>query len=137
LSEINSLKADVEGTLDKNINLDKELHEEIMSLGKKKVGLYHGNFFVSYYKNYLEDRKSIKRAKSILNKHNIAHSEYKSVIHLLKEEISYNRKIERLKTMQNLLKYWHVAHLPFAFVMLIVMIVHVVIAIMFGSKWIF
>lgn len=137
LSEINNLKTDVEDNLEKNINLDKEIHDEIMGLAKKKVGIYHGNFFVSYFKNYFEDRNSVKKARSILNNNNVSHTEYKRIIHLLKKEISYNRKIDRLKTMQNMLKYWHVAHLPFAFIMLIVMIVHVVIAIMFGSKWIF
>ncbi|MBK7174902.1 MAG: hypothetical protein IPH84_17120 [Bacteroidales bacterium] len=27
--------------------------------------------------------------------------------------------------MQNLFKYWHVAHLPFALVMLVIMVIHV------------
>ena len=52
-------------------------------------------------------------------------------------EISLNRKIDRLDTMQNLFKYWHVAHLPFALVMLIIMIIHVAVTIAFGYRWIF
>ncbi|MFZ4796569.1 MAG: hypothetical protein ACOYMA_03690 [Bacteroidia bacterium] len=137
LSEVSSLKTDVEGMLNNNVKLDKENYDKIIEITKKKVGLYYGNFFVSYIKTYIDDRKSIKSVKSIIHKSNLSRNENKKIINLLKNEISLNRKIDRLTTMQNLLKYWHVAHLPFAFIMLIVMIVHVAIAIAFGSKWIF
>jgi len=56
---------------------------------------------------------------------------------LVKHEIALNRKIERLVTMQNLFKYWHVAHLPFALVMLVIMIIHVAVTVAFGFRWIF
>jgi hypothetical protein len=137
LSEVNNLKTDIETTLKDNINLDNESYNEIIKLTKKKVGIYHDNFLINYFKTYIDDRKTLKHVKSIIKHSNLSKNEYSNIINLLKNEISLNRKIERLTTMQNLLKYWHVAHLPFAFIMLIVMIVHVVIAIMFGSKWIF
>ncbi len=137
LSEVSSMKTDVEGTLNSKLNLDKESYDEIINLTKRKVGLYRRNFLISYTKTYFEDRKSLKNAKSIIKKSNLTKSEYVNIIKLLKNEISLNRKIDRLTTMQNLLKYWHVAHLPFAFIMLIVMIIHVTITIMFGSRWIF
>jgi hypothetical protein len=137
LSEVNNLKTDIETTLKDNINLDNDSYNEIIKLTKKKVGIYHDNFLINYFKTYIDDRKTLKHVKSIIKHSNLSKNEYSNIINLLKNEISLNRKIERLTTMQNLLKYWHVAHLPFAFIMLIVMIVHVVIAIMFGSKWIF
>ncbi len=136
LTEVSDLKTDLNEIL-KNINLDEKSYEEIISLTKKKVGLYHNNFFVRYYKNILDDQKSLKRVKALVKQSNISKKEYKYLIGILKNEISLNRKIDRLTTMQNLLKYWHVAHLPFAFIMLIVMIIHVVITVSFGAKWIF
>jgi len=39
--------------------------------------------------------------------------------------------------MQQLFKYWHVAHLPFAIIMLIILIIHVGVTLTFGYKWIF
>jgi len=39
--------------------------------------------------------------------------------------------------MQEFLRYWHVAHLPFALIMLVIMIVHIIVALLFGYKWIF
>ena len=55
---------------------------------------------------------------------------------LVRNELSLNRKIGRLQLMQDLFRYWHVAHLPFAIVMLIIMIVHVAVTIIFGYRWI-
>jgi len=55
----------------------------------------------------------------------------------LESEASLERRIKRLEKMQNLFKYWHVAHLPFAIVMLIIMIIHVGVTIVFGYRWIF
>jgi hypothetical protein len=47
------------------------------------------------------------------------------------------QKIERLQLMQKLFNYWHVIHLPFAIVMLVIMLVHVGITLAFGYRWIF
>jgi hypothetical protein len=55
----------------------------------------------------------------------------------MKSDIHLNRRIERIEYMQRLFKYWHVAHLPFALVMLIIMIIHVGVTILFGYRWIF
>lgn len=49
---------------------------------------------------------------------------------------SFNRKIKRLQLMQNLFKYWHVIHRPFALIMLVIVIVHVVVTVLMGYKWI-
>ncbi|MEZ4892884.1 MAG: hypothetical protein R2778_07680 [Saprospiraceae bacterium] len=39
--------------------------------------------------------------------------------------------------MQKLFKYWHVAHLPFALVMLvIIMVIHVGVTLALGYRWI-
>ena len=63
--------------------------------------------------------------------------QYRKVLGLVKTEIALNRRIDRLDTMQNLFKYWHVAHLPFALVMLVIMIIHVGVTLVFGYHWIF
>jgi hypothetical protein len=73
----------------------------------------------------------------VLKKNNLPEAENKKVLALVMHDIMLNRRIERLDTMQNLFKYWHVAHLPFALVMLIIMIIHVAVTILFGYRWIF
>ena len=53
------------------------------------------------------------------------------------DQISAEKRIKRLALMKDLFRYWHVAHLPFALVMLIIMIIHVIVTIVFGYTWIF
>ena len=61
----------------------------------------------------------------------------RDVVKIIENELSLNNRIERLQTMQKLFKYWHVAHLPFALIMLIIMVIHVAVTLAFGYKWIF
>jgi hypothetical protein len=46
-------------------------------------------------------------------------------------------RIDRIARMKKLFSYWHVAHLPFAIVMLLIMVVHVVVTVVLGYRWIF
>ncbi len=54
-----------------------------------------------------------------------------------KDATSLERRIKRLEKLQEIFRYWHVAHLPFALVMLIIMIIHVGVTVAFGFRWIF
>jgi hypothetical protein len=56
---------------------------------------------------------------------------------MVKKEIVLSNKIGRLQMMQKLFKYWHVAHMPFALIMLIIVVIHVAVTLAFGYKWIF
>jgi hypothetical protein len=58
-------------------------------------------------------------------------------VKLIKNEMALSSRIGRLQTMQKLFRYWHVAHLPFAIVMIVIMLIHVAVTVAFGNKWIF
>jgi len=64
-------------------------------------------------------------------------AESREVLALEKNDLSLDRRMERLEKMQKLFEYWHVIHLPFALVMLIIMMIHVAVTIVFGYRWIF
>ncbi len=136
LTEVKNLKADIGGVLNNTLNLNEESYKAIIELTKNKADKFHSNVIIGFIKSSIDDKKTLSAVKSLLIKNKLPGREFKKIVGLVKNEISLNRKIERLVTMQNLLKYWHVAHLPFAFVMLIVMIIHVVITILFGYRWI-
>lgn len=68
---------------------------------------------------------------------NISGKDYKKIKRLIKDERKIERRLKRLASMQNIFKYWHVAHLPFALIMLIIMVIHVSVVLFFGYKWIF
>lgn len=137
LNEVREMKSDIGAIIGKMIDLDEESYNVIVDSTRKKVELYHNNFFVRYIRKYSDDMKTLRKVKTVLKRNNISKTQHKQVLNLVKSDISLNRRIERLVTMQNLFKYWHVAHLPFAFVMLIIMIIHVGVTIVFGYRWIF
>lgn len=61
----------------------------------------------------------------------------KQVIKSIKSKVLLTRRVELLKTMQKLFRYWHIFHLPFAISMFIIMLIHVTVTIIFGYQWIF
>jgi hypothetical protein len=137
LNEVRELKSSIGDAIHKLVTLDEESYNVIVDSTKKKVELYHSNFLVRYFRKYSDDRKTFRNVKKVLRRNKITKTQQKQVLDLVKSDISLNRRIERLVIMQNLFKYWHVAHLPFALVMLIIMIIHVAVTIVFGYRWLF
>jgi hypothetical protein len=137
LNEVRDMKNDVAGIIKTSYNLDEESNNLINESVKKKVEIYHGNAIMRYFSRYASDLNSIKSVRKVLKSNNLPKADRKKLIGLVKDDINLNRKIERLDLMQSLFKYWHVAHLPFALVMLIVMVIHVAVTIVFGYRWIF
>ncbi len=68
---------------------------------------------------------------------NVPPKDYRKVRSILRSERVLLWRINRLERMRNLFKYWHVIHLPFALIMLIIMTIHVGVALYFGYTWIF
>jgi hypothetical protein len=137
LNEVRSMKTDIGDQIHKLVALDEESYNVIVDSTKKKTELYHPNFLVRFVRKYRDDRKTVINVKKVLRRNKITKPQQKDVLALVKSDITLNRRIERLVIMQNLFKYWHVAHLPFALVMLIIMIIHVAVTIIFGYRWIF
>jgi hypothetical protein len=137
LSEVKGMRSNVAGIVRNSYNLDEESYNTIENSLKTKVGIYRTNAISRMVGKYFNDRHSLQAVKKILKRNRIPKAEYKKLLSLVKEDLVMSRKIELLDTMQNLFKYWHVAHLPFALVMLVIMIVHVGVTLAFGYKWIF
>jgi len=85
----------------------------------------------------IDSRASMSGISRILKARKLPRKDRKEILGLVKSEISLSKKIARLQSMQKLFKYWHVAHLPFALVMLIIVVLHVIVTLAFGYKWIF
>ncbi len=137
LTEVRDLKSDIGDTLTNSIHLDEESHRVIVNSIRVKKELFHKNYFVRALVKYVDDLKTLQKVKSVLRKNKVPKLQKEEVIGLVKNEISLNRKIERLANMQELFKYWHVVHMPFALVMLVIMVIHVGVTIVFGYRWIF
>jgi hypothetical protein len=137
LNEVRNMKKDIGEVITDSIDPESESYRIITESVKRKFVADRGNLIALIVKTFFEDRETISRVRKALKQNNLKHDQYKKILDLVKNEISLNRRIDRLQTMQNLFKYWHVAHLPFAIVMLIIMLIHVGVTITFGYRWIF
>lgn len=93
--------------------------------------------FVSFSSDTATSTITLSGLKKELKSQDLSKSEVKMVIKMVANERSLSKRINRLQTMQKLFKYWHVAHLPFALIMLVIVIIHVAVTLAFGYKWIF
>ena len=88
-------------------------------------------------KDFFTIKKFMYRLKKGIAKTNYYKNRRKELINKIQAEIILSRRLGMLRTMQNLFRYWHIAHLPFALVMFAIMIIHVIVTITFGYRWIF
>jgi hypothetical protein len=137
LNEIRNMKSDISIILKTKFSLDQESIENILESTRITGTPNHFNPIAQYFRKNREDRTKVRRIRMGLKKSKLSRIQRSSVIKLVKNEISINRRIDRLQTMQDLFKYWHVVHLPFALLMLIIMVTHVAVTIVFGYRWIF
>jgi hypothetical protein len=132
LNEVKNVKEDLSRELRNRVGgIDDDMVRIILSFTSGSI--VKGSFLSRYFEN----RKSIATIRKRLKQKKVGSKQRKFVIRLVKEELSLSGKIRRLQTMQKLFKYWHVAHLPFALIMLIILIIHVAVTLSFGYKWIF
>jgi hypothetical protein len=137
LNEINQTKNALNQKLTLVYQLDQTVLEAITQAVKKRPDRSGKSMIKRSIAKFIFERNTIREIKIILKKEKVSGKSFKEVMGLIRSEISLSRKIDRLITMQNLFKYWHVAHLPFALLMLIIMLVHVGVALTFGYRWIF
>ena len=136
LQEVKGLKTNIDGLELTDEKLNKDVVEIISGSARQKDAEQKSSFFSQLVSSYPSDYATLRKLKQKLRQAGIKKSEQKRIYKLVKNELSLNRRIDRLQLMQNLFKYWHVAHLPFAIVMLVIMIIHVGVTLVFGYRWI-
>ncbi len=137
LSEVKEMKVDLNFTLMSDYKLPADDYKLIVEGLESRKDITSGNALIRFLKKYFNDRENLKLVKRIIRKEGINREDGKKILAIVNEEIYINRRIDRLLTMQNLFKYWHVAHLPFAIIMLVIMVIHVGVTLTFGYRWIF
>jgi hypothetical protein len=137
LSDLSGLENDLFTEMQDHYKVNYEIIVNLNVALSSLVSSESGNFIFRIFKRFLFERKLMKQVKSELKTQQLTIKDYRKVVQLFKSKIILNRRIAWLSTMQNFLRYWHVAHLPFALIMLVIMIVHIIVAVLFGYKWIF
>lgn len=131
LLELEDQKIEMNKQLRQSVTLDESIYELIDGLPNQSKGKS------SFFGRSKEERAAFNQLRRELKTQKLPVKRARGIIRIFKSQLRLKKRIERLVTMQKLFGYWHVAHLPFAVVMLVVMIIHVVVAVTFGYKWIF
>ena len=135
LNEIKASKINIGSILQDTYQLDLASQNNILASIQNTQQGQHKT--ANIWQGFVEHRKNTFNLKKNLQQNNLSGRDIRQIIRLMKEEVAINKRIDRLQTMQKLFRYWHVAHLPFALVMLIIVVLHVVITLAFGYTWIF
>jgi hypothetical protein len=134
LNEVKGMKTDLTNAISEGYNLDIKTRLLIVSTTNEASASESNASLIS---NYLNGKRTISKINKALKAQQLPKKDRLSIIKTVKNEITLAGRIARLQTMQKYFKYWHVAHLPFALIMLIIVIIHVGITLAFGYKWIF
>jgi hypothetical protein len=137
LNELNLKKANFNTDLQKQFSLDPEFLDLVNRSTFSDDDLYKGPFFTKIIKRLKFEKQQSKLIKKELKTRTISKKNQKIITRYIRAEIVLGRRIAWLSTMQNYLRYWHVIHLPFALIMLVIMIIHVIVAVLFGYTWIY
>jgi len=137
--ELQKINFDLMVKLRKGYSLKEESYELIdkISFAEGETDINLSKILPIMIKSYFSNRKILNEVKSKMKENNIDKAKIKEVMKIGKTKIEISRKIALLKSMQQLFGYWHVFHLPFAILMLIIMLIHVGVTITFGYRWIF
>jgi hypothetical protein len=136
LSELHAMRVNLAETLRGAYALDAETVRFLSDVtGTRRPA--SGNLVAGLFHQWVEDRRTLKRVRSVLKGRGLTVRGIAEVVGMIRGEITLNNRIERLQVMVRLFRYWHVAHLPFALVMLIIMVIHVIVTLLFGYRWIF
>jgi hypothetical protein len=90
-----------------------------------------------FIRDYFSTKHLIRLFRNKMKFLGLNKSETNELIDAAKSEIDIARRIAFLRTSQKLFHWWHIFHLPFAISMFVIMVIHVIVTIIFGYKWIF
>ncbi len=136
LDEVKAMKQDVDRMLKSAYNFSEEDLNKLAIAGRASDHAA-GGIFGRLLGGYLEERKIIRDCRAMLRAKSMAPENVDKVLKLIKKELNLNSRIKNLQMLHKLFRYWHVVHLPFALIMLIIVIIHIAVTITFGAHWIF
>jgi len=137
LAEIKEMKDNMNLVLKNKYSLEESTYQQLIAVTQKAEAL-PGIEIPERTGSKHSEKWGIKaEVKKIISESGLSGRDKKGVMKLFRNEMKINARIRRLQLMQTLFKHWHVAHLPFALIMLVIMVIHVAITITFGYRWIF
>jgi hypothetical protein len=137
LHEVHDMRNRVSNEIRSGFSLEDDFLKKLDSISDEQLSSLSENGITLFIKRYIHDYKKVKKIKSFVVGAGLGKAEKNKLVKMVKNEISLNRRISRLLSMQKLFRYWHVVHLPFAIIMMVIMIIHIAVTLAFGYTWIF
>ena len=139
INELNSMKEELALRIRNVLSEDSSTLSEFEKISStdryKKFGLTTALGF--YIQDYFKTKHLLRLFKKRMTLLGLNKSEKDELVNAAKSEILMARRIAFLRTSQKLFHWWHLFHLPFAISMFVIMVVHVIVTIVFGYRWIF
>ncbi len=139
LDELNSLNQSYTEELKKYGEFDESLIAKIEHFASLKVYKETTLFSMLHliHKDHSANKKMLKSLKKELRERKIQRKTIRTILNLCKSKLILSRRINLLHSFRAMFRHWHVVHLPFAIIMLIIVIVHITITVALGYRWIF
>ena len=139
INAMNDMRENLESKVTKAIDLDgKTLDEFKVITSPDRYREFSFIKALSFIPNDIfKIRGILRKIKKDLKIAGLPKIVRKNIIKSAKNEIVLARRIGLLRTFHKLFRYWHIAHLPFAITMFVIMLFHVGVTLAFGYKWIF
>ena len=110
---------------------------EDQSLGKIKKETGSAKMLWLIIKDGISQRfRPFHTQRELAAKFNIPHEHLTEFMQTTRRQTLLKRRIAILNQVQQMFHYWHVIHKPFAIIMYVVMMVHIVVSVWTGYKWI-
>ena len=140
MDDLQKENADYEQALRSDFNLDDETLSMINSVSRSEFGKKKTKDLEALF-TLIRDDFSRRTHLRVLRKRLIAlglpHDRIHAIVVIAKKKSMLLRKIAFLATAERLFHYWHVVHQPFSIIMFVILIVHVVVTVSLGYRWLF
>jgi hypothetical protein len=137
LNDLNTIETGLFSDLKNQLNINSGILIGMNEALQQGTATKEMNYLVRIVRRFIFERKLVNQFRRELKSQKLKGKNLRKAVRIFKAKMILNRRIAWLSSMQNFLRYWHVAHLPFALIMLVIMVVHIVVAVLFGYKWIF
>ena len=139
IDDINTMSTNLTAKLKSEFGINGIISEKLESISfadqYKNASL--SKSLILIFKVYFQSLSLLRNIYYEIDHMNLVKRKARKVKSLVKSKIVLSRRIGMLRTTQKFFKYWHIVHLPFAIVMFVIMVIHVIVTIVFGYRWIF
>jgi len=142
LEQLQRRDAEISETIRATLHAPEDVHERIMAVLKdnpSQPSLSKPAAIVTAIADDIALPFRMRRLRRYIRARgrNVPSDTLNEVVSLAREKALLKRRITLLNAMKSMFHYWHVIHKPFAYIMVIIMFVHIVVTVSFGYRWVF